>query len=100
MIVSENRWNRFIYEQVNLLVFEINLEVSRIVVEMEVKLEFFIVKLFVYEWYNFVFCLERKLKYFFECFLLYLVESYRILEKIQYSVILKEFKEFNKRKNY
>lgn len=100
MTASENRWNRLTHEQVNSLVFEINLEVSRIVAEMEVKLELLTVKSSAHEWYNLVSRLERKLKYLLECFPPYSVESYRTLEKTQHSVILKEFKEFNKRKNH
>lgn len=97
---SENRWNRLTHEQVKSLVFEINLEVSRIVAEMEVKLELLTVKSSAHEWYNLVSRLERKLKYLLECFPPYSVESYRTLEESQHSVILKEFKEFNKRKSY
>ena len=100
MTTSENRWNRLTHEQVKSLVFEINLEVSRIVAEMEVKLELLTVKSSAHEWYNLVSRLERKLKYLLECFPPYSVESYRILEESQHSVILKEFKEFNKRKSY
>ena len=100
MTTSENRWNRLTHEQVKSLVFEINLEVSRIVAEMEVKLELLTVKSSAHEWYNLVSRLERKLKYLLECFPPYSVESYRILEESQHSVILKEFKEFNKKKSY
>ena len=96
----ENRWNRLSQEQLKSLVFEINLEVSRIVAEMEVKLELVTVKSSVHEWYNLVLRLERKLKYLLECFPPYSVESYGTLEESQHSVILKEFKDFNKRKSY
>ena len=100
MTASENRWNRLTHEQVKSLVFEINLEVSRIVTEMEVKLELITAKSPTHEWYNLVSRLERKLKYLLECFPPYSVESYRTLEESQHSVILEEFKEFNKRKCY
>lgn len=97
---SEDRWNRLAHEQLKSLVFEINLEVSRIVAEMEVKLELLTVKSSIHEWYNLVSRLGRKLKYLRECFPPYSVESYRSLEEIQHQRILAEFKEFNKRKNY
>ena len=97
---SENRWNRLSHEQLKSLVFEINLEVGMIVAEMEVKLKLLTVKSSTHEWYNLVSRLERKLKYLLECFPPYSVESYRTLEESQYSIILKEFKEFNTRKNY
>lgn len=97
---SEDRWNRLTHEQVKSLVFEINLEVSRIVAEMEVKLELLTVKSSTHEWYNLVSRLERKLKYLLERFPPYSVESYRTLEESQHSDILKGFKKFNKRKSY
>ena len=100
MTASENRWDRLTHEQVRSLVFEIDLEVSMIVAEMEVKLKLLTVNSSTHEWYNLVSRLERKLKYLLECFPPYSVESYRTLEESQYSVILKEFKEFNTRKNY
>lgn len=97
---SEERWNRLTHEQVKTLVFEINLEVSRIVAEMEVKLELLTVKSSTHEWCNVVSRLQRKLKYLRECFPPYSVESYGCMEEIRHRNILKEFKEFNKRKNY
>lgn len=97
---SEDRWNGLTHEQIKSLIFEINLEVSRIVAEMEVKLELLAVKSSNHEWHNLVSHLERKLKRLRECFPPYSVESYRCLEEIQHSHILEEFKEFNKRKNY
>ncbi|KAJ7390733.1 hypothetical protein OS493_022815 [Desmophyllum pertusum] len=97
---SEDRWNQLTNEQAKSLVCEINLEVSKIVAEMEVKLELLTVKFSTHEWYNLVSRLERKLKYLRECFPPYSVESCRSFEESQKSDILQEFKEFNKRKNY
>ena len=97
---TEDKWNKLTWEQVKSLVFEINLQVSQITAEVEVKLELLTIKSSVHEWYNLVSCFERTLKDLRKRFPPYSVESYRSLEELQHRNILKEFKEFNKRKNY
>lgn len=97
---SKGRWDKLTYEQVKLLVFEINLLVSKIVAEVEVKLELQTVKSSTHEWYNLVSLLKRELENLRDGFPPYSYESYKSLDETQYGDIVQEFKEFNKRKNY
>ena len=97
---TEERWNELTQEQVKSLVFEINLEVNKVVAEMEIKLELLTLKSEVHGWYNLAPSFLRRLNVLRECFPPYSAESYRYMEGLQHKNILKEFKEFNKRKNY
>ena len=97
---TEEKWNKLTREQVKSLIFEINQEVSNIVEEMDAKLKLVTLKSSVHEWYNLVSRCERKLKFLRDCFPPYSVESYRVLKELQHRNILKEFKEYSKRKNF
>lgn len=67
---------------------------------MEVKLELLTVKSAIHDWYNLVSRFQRKLRLLRECFPPYSAEKYRSMEELQHRNTLKEFKEFNKRKDY
>ena len=99
-IPTEDKWNKLSQQQIKSLIFEINIEVSRIVPEMEVKLELLTVKSAIHDWYNLVSHFQRKLSLLRECFPPYSAEKYRSMEELQHRNTLKEFKEFNKRKDY
>ena len=99
-IPTEDKWNKLTQQQIKLLIFEINIEISKIVPEMEVKLELLTVKSVLHDWYNLVSRFQRKLSLLRECFPPYSAEKYRSMEEMQHRNTLKEFKEFNKRKDY
>ena len=96
----EDKWNKLTREQVKSLIFEVNQEGSKIVEEMYAKLKLVTLKSSVHEWYNLVSRCERKLQLLRDCFPPYSVESYRDLKELQHRNILKEFKEYSKRKNF
>lgn len=81
VIEREEGWCKLINEQVMLYIFKINLFISKIVVEIEVKLEFFIVKLLVYDWCNLVLCFCREFGKFIDYFFLYFLVNYNLLEE-------------------
>ena len=97
---TEEKWNKLTREQVKSLIFEINQEVSNTIEEMDAKLKLVTLKSSVHEWYNLVSRCERKLKLLRDRFPPYSVESYRDLKELQHRNILKEFKEYSKRKNF
>lgn len=87
-------------EQVKSHIFEINLLVSKIVAEIEVKLELLTLKSSAHDWCNLVSRLRRELGNIIDCFPPYSSENYKLFGERQTKHILEDFKEFNKRRNY
>lgn len=96
----EEGWRKLTNEQVMLHIFKINLFISKIVAEIEVKLELLTVKSSAHDWCNLVSRLRRELGKLIDCFPPYSSVNYNSSEERQTKYILEDFKEFNKRKNY